>query len=259
VLLGPAEHGVAVGYHLRHGVDGQVAGRRDQGPDQRRRDAPPDGQPLHRPLGGHPVEGQLGQVTDEHPRAAAALLGQPGGVHDHELAQLGQHVRGQELQQVLRIARGVDDQNALAVRRAAEEVDRLDDRFLDQHDPVRVRVLVHEAIEDRGVGEPRVPADQAVGPVRVVDVVADVLRVIAQLAGGGGDAGRDVARLFIHDDPAGPDSELVMHGALAFRIVYRRQDTVIVRRRRSGASRVREAPASPQCSPRRESRFTLLK
>src|SRR6202035_5583399 len=106
-----------------------------------------------------------------------------------------------------------------------------------QHDPVRVRVLVHEAVQDRGVREPRVSADQAVGPVRVVHVVADVLRVVAQLAGGGGDAGGDVARLFIHDDPAGPDGELMMHGHSPSRIVYRGQDTVIVRRR-PAASRV---------------------
>jgi hypothetical protein len=241
VLLGPAEHGVAVGHHLRHDVDGQVAGRRHQGPDQRGRDAHPDGQSLHRALGGHPVEGQLGQVADEHPRAAAALLGQPGGVHHHELAQLGHHVRGQEPQQVLRVAGGVDDQHALAVRRAAEEVDGLDYGLFDQHYPVRVGVLVHEAVEDRGVGEPGVAADQAVGSVRVVDVVADVLRVVAQLTGGGGDAGRDVAALFIHDDPAGPDSELVIHGRARFRIVYRRQDTVIVRRS-FGPSRARETP-----------------
>jgi hypothetical protein len=241
VLLGSAEHGVTVGHHLRHGVDGQVTGRRDQGPEQRGRDAPADGQPLHRALGGHPVEGQLGQVADEHPRAATALLGQPGGVHHDEPAQLGQHVLRQELQQVLRIAGGVDDEHTLAVRCAAEEVDRLDDRLLDQHHPVRVRVLVHEAVEDRVIGEPRVPADQAVGPVGVVDVVTDVLRVVAQLPGGGGDAGGDVARLLVHDDPAGPDGELVVHGALASRIVYRRQDTVIVRRR-FGASRMRGTP-----------------
>jgi hypothetical protein len=169
------------------------------------------------------------------------LLGQPGGVHHDESAQLGQHVRRQELQQVLRVAGGVDDQHALAVRRAAEEVDGFNNGLFDQHHPVGMGVLVDEAVQDRGVGEPGVPADQAVGPVRVVDVVADVLRVVAQLAGRGGDAGRDVARLFIHDDPAGPDGELVMHGALASRIVYRRQDTVIVTRR-PGASRVRETP-----------------
>jgi hypothetical protein len=93
-----------------------------------------------------------------------------------------------------------------------------------------VRVLVDEPVEDRLVGEPRVPADQAVGSVRVVDVVAHVLGVVAELAGGGGDAGGDVARLFVHDDPAGPDSELVMHGGLASRTVYCRQDAVIVRR-----------------------------
>jgi hypothetical protein len=82
VLLGAAEHGVAVGYHLRHRLDRQLAGRRDQGADQRRGDAPADGQPFYRAFGGHPVEGQLGQVADEHPGAAAALLGQSGRV-DH--------------------------------------------------------------------------------------------------------------------------------------------------------------------------------
>jgi hypothetical protein len=126
-------------------------------------------------------------------------------------------VHGQEPQQVLGVAGGVDDQHSLAIVGAAEEVDRLDDRLLDQHHPVRVRVLVDEAVEDRLVGDPGVPADQAVGAVRVVDVVADVLRVVAELACGGGDAAGDVARLLVHDDPAGPDSELVIHGRARFR------------------------------------------
>jgi len=241
VLPGAAEHGVAVGHDLRHRLDRQLAGRRHQGADQRRGDAPADGQPLHRAFGGHPVEGQLGQVADEHPGAAAALLGEPGRVDHDQPGQFGQHVLRQEPQQVPGVPGGVDDQHAAGGRGAAEEVDRLDDRFLDQHHPVRVRVLVHETVEDRGVGEPGIPADQAVGPVRVVDVVADVLRVVAQLPGGGGDAGGDVARLLVHDDPAGPDGELVMHGALASRIVYRRQDTVIVTRLHD-ASRVPDAP-----------------
>jgi len=144
VLLGAAEHGVAVGDHIGHRLDRQFAGRRDQGADQRRGDAPADGQPLHRAFRGHPVEGQLGQVADEHPGAAAALLGQPGRVDHDQLAQLGQHVLRQELQQVPGVPGGVDDQHAAARRGAAEEVDRLDDRFLDQHHPVGIRVLVDE-------------------------------------------------------------------------------------------------------------------
>ncbi len=237
MLLGAAEHGLAVGYHLRHRVDSQHAGRRHQGADQRRGDAPADGQALHRTFGGHPVEGQLGQVADEHPRAAAALLGQPASVDHDELVQLGQHVLGQELQQVLGVAGGVDDQYALGRVGPVEEVDRLDDRFLDQHHPVGVRVLIDEPVEDRLVGEPGVLAHQAVGAVRVVDVVTDVLGVVAEFSGGRSDAGGDVTRLLVHDDPAGPDSELVMHGCARFRaepidhFVYRRQDTVIVRRR----------------------------
>lgn len=216
MLLGTSEHGVAVGYHLRYRVDSQLAGRRDQGADQRRGDAAADGQPLHRAFGGHPVEGQLGQVADEHPGAAAALLGQSASVHHDQLVQLGQHVLGQELQQVLGVAGGVDDQHAPGGRRAAEEVDRLDDRFLDQHHPVGARVLIDEPVEDRLVGEPGVPAYQAVGAVRVVDVVADVLGVVAEPSGGRSDAGGDVTRLLVHDDPAGPDSELVMHGRARF-------------------------------------------
>ncbi len=217
MLLGAAEHGVAVGDHLRHRLDRQFAGRGDQGAEQRRGDAPADGQPFHRAFRGHPVEGQLGQVADEHPRAAAALLGQPGRVDHDELVQLGQHVLGQELQQVLGIPGGVDHQHALRRVGAVEEVDRLDDRFLDQHDPVGVRVLVDEPVQDGLVGESRVPAHQAVGAVRVVDVVADVLGVVAELAGGGSDAGGDVTRLLVHDDPAGPDGELMMHGRARFR------------------------------------------
>jgi hypothetical protein len=216
VLLGAAEHGLTVGHHVGHRLDRQFAGRRHQGAEQRRGDAPANGQPLHRALGGHPVERQLGQVADEHPGAAAALLGQPGRVDHDQLAELGQHVFGQELQQVLGIPGGVDDQHAAGRRRAAEEVDRLDDRFLDQHDPVGVRVLIDEPVQDRFVGEPRVPAHQTVGAVRVVNVVAHVLGVVAELAGGGSDAGGDVTRLLVHDDPAGPDSELVMHGRARF-------------------------------------------
>jgi hypothetical protein len=102
--------------------------------------------------------------------------------------------------------------------------------FVDQYHPVGVRVLVDEPVEDRLVSEPRVPPDQAVGAVQVVDVVAHVLGVVAEPAGGGGDVGRDVARLLVHNDPAGPDSELVMHGALPSGIVYSRRDAVIVRR-----------------------------
>src|SRR5208282_2686232 len=64
---------------------------------------------------------------------------------------------------------------------------------------------------------PGVPAYQAVGAVRVVDVVADVLGVVAEPSGGRSDAGGDVTRLLVHDDPAGPDSELVMHGRARFR------------------------------------------
>jgi hypothetical protein len=212
VLLGAAEHGLAVGDRIGHRLHRQHAGRRHQGADQRRGDAPADGQPLHRAFGRHPVEGQLGQVADEHPGAAAALLGEPGRVDHDELVQLGQHVLGQELQQVLGVPGGVDDQHACCRARAVEEVDRLDDRFLDQHHPVGVGVLVDEPVEDRFVGEPGVPAYQAVGAVRVVDVVADVLGVVAELSGCSGDAGGDVTRLLVHDDPAGPDSELVMHG-----------------------------------------------
>jgi len=215
VLLGAAEHGVAVGDHIGHRLDRQFAGRRDQGADQWRGDAPADGQPLHRAFGGHPVEGQLGQVADEHPGAAAALLGEPASVDHDQLVQLGQHGPGQELQQVRRVPGRVDDQHAAGRGSAAEEVDPLDDRFLDQHHPVGVRVLVDEPVEDGLAGEPGVPAHQAVGAVRVVDVVAHVLGVVAEVAGGGGDAGGDVTRLLVHDDPAGPDSELVMHGALA--------------------------------------------
>jgi hypothetical protein len=215
VLAGAAEHGVAVRDHVGHRLDRQFAGGRDQGADQRRGDAQADGQPLHRAFGGHPVEGQLGQVPDEHPGAAAALLGEPGRVDHDQLVQPGQHGFGQELQQVRRVPGGVDDQHACGRRRAAEEVDRLDDRLLDQHDPVGVRVLVDEPVQDGLVGEPGVPAHQAVGAIGVVDVVAHVLGVVAELAGGGGDAGGDVTRLLVHDDPAGPDSELVMHGALA--------------------------------------------
>ena len=231
MLLGAAEHGVAVGYHLYHRFDRQFAGRRDQGADQRRGDAPADGQPLHRAFGGHPVEGQLGQVADEHPGAAAALLGQPGRVDHDELVQLGQHVLGQELQQVLRVAGGVDDQHAPGGRRAAEEVHRLDDRFLDQHHLVGVRVLVDEPVEDRLVGEPGVLAHQAVGAVWVVDVVADVLGVVAEPSGGRGDAGGDVTRLLVHDDPAGPDSELVIHGRARFRDCIPSAGYLMVRRR----------------------------
>jgi hypothetical protein len=69
--------------------------------------------------------------------------------------------------------------------------------------------------------------------------------VVAERTGGGGDAGGDVTRLLVHDDPPGPDSELVMHGALASKIVYRRRDSVIVRRRpgpsRAGSSRYAHA------------------
>src|SRR5205807_6021449 len=130
----------------------------------------------------------------------------------------------QELQQVLRVTLGVDHQDAAALGRAAEEVDRLDDRFLDQHYPVRARVLVHEPVHDRRIAEPRVPADQAVRPVRIVYVVADVVGVEAEGAGRGRYAGGDVARLLVHDDSAGPDREFVVHRPLP-RIVYRRQDT----------------------------------
>ena len=217
MLPGAAEHGVAVGHDLGHRLDRQHAGRRHQGADQRRGDAPAHGQPFDRALRGHPVEGQLGQVADEHPGAAAALLGEPGRVDHDQLGQFGQHVLRQELQQVPGVPGGVDDQHAPGGRGAAEEVDRLDDRLLDQDDPVGVRVLVDEPVEDRLVGEPGVPAHQAVGPVRVVDVVADVLGVVAEPSGGGGDAGGDVARLLVHDDPSGPDSELVVHGRARFR------------------------------------------
>jgi hypothetical protein len=217
MLLGAAEHGLAVGHRVGHRVDRQHAGRRHQCADDRCGDTPADGQPLHRAFGGHPVEGQFGQVADEHPGTAAALLGESASVDHHELVQLGQHVLGQELQQVLRIPGRVDDQHAPGGRRAAEEVDRLDDRLLDQHHPVGVRVLVDEPVEDGFVGEPGVPAHQAVGAVRVVDIVADVLGVVAELSGGRGDAGGDVTRLLVHDDPTGPDSELVMHGRARFR------------------------------------------
>jgi hypothetical protein len=256
VLPGAAEHGVAVGYHLGHRLDRQHASRRHQGADQRRGDAPADGQPLHRALGRHPVEGQLGQVADEHPGAAAALLGEPGRVHHHELVQLGQHVLGQELQQVLGVPGGVDDQHARCRARAVEEVDRLDDRFLDQHHPVGVRVLVDEPVEDRLVGEPRVPAHQAVGAVRVVDVVADVLGVVAEFPGGRSDAGRDVTRLLVHDDPAGPDSELVMHGRARFRdcipsAEYRHRTPTL------RAVKGRKARFRPHPAPRRAPRVRL--
>jgi hypothetical protein len=246
VLTGAAEHRLAVGDDIGHRVDGKFAGRGDQGADQRRGDPPAGGQSLHRAFGGHPVEGQFGQVADEHPGAGAALLGEPGRVDYDQLAELGQHGLGQELQQVLGVPGGVDDQHARGRRRAAEEVDRLDDGFLDQHDPVGIRVLVDEPVEDRLVGEPGVPAHQAVGAVRVVDVVAHVLGVVAEPAGGGGDAGGDVTRFLVHDDPAGPDSELVMHGALASKplghFVYRRQDTVIVRRRHPPSKPRPDAP-----------------
>ena len=219
-----AQHRVTVGDHVGDGVHRKLAGGGHQRPDERRGDAHPDREPFLRALGGHPVQGQLGEVAHEHPRAAAALLGEADRVHHDELGQLGLHLVGQELQQVLRVALGVDHEDAAALGRAAQEVDRLDDRFLDQHDPVRARVLVNEPVHDRRVAEPRVPADQAVRPVRVVYVVTDVVGVEAEGASGRRDARGDVARLLVHDDSAGPDREFVVHRPLP-QIVYRRQDT----------------------------------
>ena len=208
-----AEHRVAVGDLVGDAVQREHASRGGQRADQRRGDAHPDREPFLRALGGHPVVGQLAQVADEHPGAAAPLLGQADRVHDHELGQLGLHRVGQELQQVLGFARGVDDQHPGTVGRAAEEVDRLDDRLLDEDDPVGTGVLVHEPVHDGGVTEPGVPADEAVGPVRVVYVVADVVGVEAERAGRGRDARGDVTRFLVHDDAAGPDRELVIHVA----------------------------------------------
>src|SRR5262249_55450498 len=122
------------------------------------------------------------------------------------------HLVRQEFQQVVGVAHRVDDDHAAALGGAAQEVDRFDDRLFDQDYPVRVRVLIDEAVDDGGVAKPRVPADQAVRPVRVVDIVADVVGVIAEGARGGRYAGGDVARLLVHDDAAGPNRELVVHG-----------------------------------------------
>ena len=85
------------------------------------------------------------------------------------------------------------------------------DRLLHEDDPVGPGILVHEAVHDGGVTEPRVPADQAVGPVRVVYIVADVVGEQAECAGRGRDARGDITGLLVHDDAAGPDRELVIH------------------------------------------------
>ena len=223
-----AEHRIPVRDLPGDPVQRQHAGRGGQRPDQRRGDAHPDREAFLGALGGHPVVGQLAEIPDEYPRAAAALLGQADRVHDDEPGQLGPHRAGQELQQVLGITGRVDDQDPGAVGGAAEEVDRLDDRLFDEHNPVGAGILVHEAVHDRGVAEPGVAADQAVGAVRVVYVVADVVGVEAEFPGRGRDTRGDVTRLLVHDDAARPHRELVIHSALPS-IVYRRQDTDMLR------------------------------
>jgi hypothetical protein len=65
------------------------------------------------------------------------LLGQPDRVHHHELGQPGLHLVRQEFQQITGVAHRVDDDYAGSQGRAAQEVDRLDDRLFDQHHPVR--------------------------------------------------------------------------------------------------------------------------
>jgi hypothetical protein len=211
VLFRPASEGGLVVDRLLDGLKRQHAGGGGQRADQRRRDADPDLAALARALGGHAVVGQLPEVADEHPGAPADLLGQGDGVDHHQLAQLGEHRLGQEAQQVLGVTGGVDHQHALPVGGAPEEVDPLDERLLDQDDPVGVGVLVHEAVDDGLVTEPRVLADEAVGAVGVVDVVADVVREEAGVAGGGGHAVDDVPGFLVHDDAAGPDRDLVVH------------------------------------------------
>jgi len=105
------------------------------------------------------------------------------------------------------------DQDPGTVGRAAEEVDRLEDRLLDEDDPVGAGILVHEAVHDRGVTEPRVAADQAVGAVRVVYVVADVVGVEAEHAGRAAAMHEETSRASLSMiDAAGPDRKLVIHG-----------------------------------------------
>ena len=57
--------------------------------------------------------------------------------------------------------------------------------------------IAHAAIFARG----------AVGAIGIVDVVFHRLRILALLAGGGGDGVDDVAAFFVHDDAARPNGE----------------------------------------------------
>jgi hypothetical protein len=214
VLLRPSVEGVPVGNPLRGRVDRDHARSRDERAEERSRDPHPHRGAFQGALCRHPVVGELAQIAHEHPRAAPLLLGEAHRVHNDQLAELAEHGLGQELQEVLGLAPGVHHQGGSAIRCTPEEVDGLDQRLLDQHDPIRMRVLVDEFELDWFVGEARVLANQAVGAVGVVHIVTDELGVEPCLVRRRGDAVRDVPGFLVHDDAPRPDAELVVHHKL---------------------------------------------
>ena len=190
-----------VGNHRFDRLELDDAGRLDDGGDERGGDVGGNRVvPLGGAFGRQAIEPELSEpvvqplVIGDLRRVDAHQLRQPFGARDE-----ADHVLGRVV--------GVDHERA-ARRHPPHVIPPFHHRLLDQHDDVRLLVLVGERILDHAVAQAAVLPRRRVRAIGIVDVVLHRLRELAFEAAGGGDRIDDVAALLVHDDAARPHGEL---------------------------------------------------
>src|ERR1700721_2338431 len=114
----------------------------------------------------------------------------------------------------------VDHQRS-ARRHSSHVVPTFDHRPFDQHDNVRLFVLVSKFVLDNVITYATILTRRTVGAIRIVNIVFHRLRVLAFETSGRRDGIDNVAAFFIHDDAARPNSKFrISHNQPRSYIMY---------------------------------------
>src|ERR1019366_37003 len=227
------ERGVERRFVRDHGLDRldlDDARRLDDRGDERGGDIGRDRRAaFRRALGRQPIEAKLAQ-----PVVQPLVVGKVRGVDAHQLGK--PFGTGHEADHVLGRVVRVDHERA-AGRHPAHVIPAFDHRLLDEHDDIRLLVLVGERVFDHALAEAAILAGRRVRAIRVVDVVFHRLGELALEPSGGRDRIDDVAALLVHDDAACPHGELgVTHVEAPLSSTWNRLWTCRTKRSKTTAS-----------------------